>query len=302
MIIKMESNLKYGIVIAPQAYLYTDDLMEIADEVFMGWALVITPEQKEKSGVVYRRVITHYGYDGFIQIEAFRDSDESELINRDSNAEICVVQRAFSDLLSQARVQGSIILTMSRGSFVKVISDEGNGYCLAETADGTRGYIPIIALEKRVDSDGYLYAKEKNGYFLRQHISEVMNEKRFREKVVETAKSYLGTQYRWGGKSAAGIDCSGLTFMSYMLNGVLIYRDAQIESEYPVHEITIEDIKKGDLIYFKGHIAMYLGNQKYIHCTGHKNSFGCVINSLNPNDPDYRQDLAEGILAVGSIF
>ena len=139
-------------------------------------------------------------------------------------------------------------------------------------------------------------------YFLKQCILGTINEESFRDKVTITAKSYLGTQYRCGGKSAAGIDCSGLTFMSYMINGILIYRDAEIKCGYLIHEIPIEQIKKGDPLYFKGHIAMYLGEQKYIHCTGHKDSFGCVINSLNPNDSDYRQDLAEGILAVGSIF
>ena len=298
----MENGVKYGIVMTPQAYLYTDDLTEIADEVLMGWAVIVLPEQKKRDGVVYCRVTTHYGYSGFMRADLVRETDEKEVAERDCDAGIFIVRRAFADFLSQPRVQGNILLTVSRGSFVKLISDAGNGYCLAEATDGTRGYIPLVALEKRTDRDGYLYDTEKKGYFLNQHIPEAVSEENFRENVTMTAKSYLGTQYRWGGKSAAGIDCSGLTFMSYMLNGVLIYRDAQIHPEYAVHEISMEQIKKGDLLYFKGHIAMYLGNQMYIHCTGHQNSFGCVINSLNPDHPDYRQDLAEKILAVGSIF
>ena len=38
----------------------------------------------------------------------------------------------------------------------------------------------------------------------------------------------------------------------------------------------------GDLLYFPGHIAMYIGDGKYIHSTGKAGSGGVVINSLNP--------------------
>ncbi|MFQ9395879.1 MAG: NlpC/P60 family protein [Lachnospiraceae bacterium] len=52
--------------------------------------------------------------------------------------------------------------------------------------------------------------------------------------MVASAREFLGTQYRWGSKSSQGIDCSGLAFVSYLDNGLLIYRDASIEAGYPV--------------------------------------------------------------------
>lgn len=139
-------------------------------------------------------------------------------------------------------------------------------------------------------------------------------EEAFRRNVTETAKLYLGAQYRWAGKTISGIDCSGLCSMAYMLNGVYIFRDARIEEGYPVRELVsaeewkdhraeaLSRMKPGDLLYYKGHIAMYLGEERYIHATGRAGSDGVVINSLNPSAPDYRQDLDEGLLAVGSIF
>ncbi|MFR6589933.1 MAG: C40 family peptidase [Gallintestinimicrobium sp.] len=58
------------------------------------------------------------------------------------------------------------------------------------------------------------------------------SEEAFRESIMQTAYSCLGTQYRWGGKTACGIDCSGLAFMSYFRNGILIWRDAAIKEGY----------------------------------------------------------------------
>ena len=61
-------------------------------------------------------------------------------------------------------------------------------------------------------------------------------ENAFRAAVTATARSYLGVHYRWGSKTPMGIDCSGLTSMSYLLSGVVIYRDAEIrELPRPPH-------------------------------------------------------------------
>ena len=55
-------------------------------------------------------------------------------------------------------------------------------------------------------------------------------------------------------------------------------------------------------MFFPGHVAMYIGNQQYIHSTGKAGSDGVVINSLDPAAPDYRADLPEKLTGVGSYF
>ena len=69
-----------------------------------------------------------------------------------------------------------------------------------------------------------------------------------------------------------------------------------------MHAIPPEQKRRGDALYFPGHIALYLGGGRYIHSTGAAASGGVVINSLDPADPLYREDLVQSLYAVGSVF
>jgi beta-lactamase class A len=123
-----------------------------------------------------------------------------------------------------------------------------------------------------------------------------------RRRLVEAALSYSGTHYRWGGKSPQGIDCSGLCSMAYMLCGILIFRDADIREGFPIRQIPLEQMKPGDLIFFPGHVAMYIGDDRYCHSTAKVGFNGFAVNSLNPSHPDYREDLHKTITKIGSYF
>ena len=69
-----------------------------------------------------------------------------------------------------------------------------------------------------------------------------------------------------------------------------------------MHEVAFENKKPGDALFFPGHVALYLGEGRYIHSTGAAVSGGVVINSLETSDPLYREDLVKCLYAVGSIF
>ena len=148
----------------------------------------------------------------------------------------------------------------------------------------------------------------RKGYTKHSFLGEVItawdpaDEVQLRERLVKTALSYMGVQYRWGGRTPLGIDCSGLCSQAYLMNGILIHRDARIDPAFSMKPIPRARLDRGDLIFFKGHVAMYLGEERFVHSTGKDGSDGVVINSLDTTASDYRQDLAEGILEMGSIF
>lgn len=252
---------------------------ERVDEVLYGMTVDIVGEAR---GGWYE-VNTSYRYKGFIQ-EQNLCFDEEHIKNLNGTRKRVVLSN-FVDFLDDPKINSQIIMTVPKGSIITVIGEvDDNGY-----------------LRVSLCYDG------KDVYVREAHLGEyktapVENEDKFRTEVVYTALSYLGTQYRWGGKSPLGIDCSGLVSMAYMINGVNIYRDAKIMEGFPVMQIPFENLKLGDLLYFPGHVAMYIGDDLYVHSTAKKGYDGVVINSLNPESKYYRKDLAESLYAVGSIF
>ena len=67
-------------------------------------------------------------------------------------------------------------------------------------------------------------------------------------------------------------------------------------------KIPVDALKKGDLIFFPGHVAIYLGEDRYIHSTGYAKTPCVTINSFRKEDPDFRADLVDKITECGSVF
>ena len=288
--------MKTGYIKKPSAWLYGDNQTEPTDELLMGWAVGILEEKEE-----WLKVVTHYGYLGYLKRDALCPCSLDELMARENGGRTFFLTRNFIDVMERPDVRSRVLSTLYKGAFFTALPEMKSGYIKVRLVDGQNGYVPWIACEPRKESDGYFYDPFPETYFLRQ-MEKVCGQEQFRQKLLSNAIRYLGTQYRWAGKSPAGIDCSGFTFMCYLMSGVLIYRDASIKPGYPVHEIGVGLAKPGDLLYFPGHIAMYLGDGRYIHATGNEKSFGCVRNSLLKKDPDYRKDLADSLLMAGSIW
>lgn len=273
----------------------------IADEGLYGQRFEVIGECCDRAGA-FVRIRTDYGYDGYVKCNDVILNDDCTCGRNDKKTcdiqgaeyKLVHVKKAVADILSEPFVASVRLMSVTRGAVLmccdsekKKISD--NQYVRVRLYDGRCGYIPRSCVEKYAVS-------------LDEEQIARLDEEKLRERLVRTAASYLGVQYRWGGKTPLGIDCSGLTSMAYMLNGIYIYRDAALKPGFPVRQIPYECMKPGDLLYFPGHIAMYIGNGDYIHSTARAGSDGVVINSLNPESNLFRLDLAESLYAVGSVF
>ncbi len=108
--------------------------------------------------------------------------------------------------------------------------------------------------------------------------------------VVEIARQFLGTEYCWGGMTTDGIDCSGLAWIAYRVNGITLPRDAD-QQRVMGESVERGELLPGDLLFFPGHVAISLGGEEYIHAYGGAESV--VVNSFDPENEAYLEDLDE---------
>jgi cell wall-associated NlpC family hydrolase len=85
---------------------------------------------------------------------------------------------------------------------------------------------------------------------------------------VAVAESLMNAPYLWGGKSSLGIDCSGLVQTALQLAGIVCPRDTYMQEQIGV-PVTLKDIRRGDLIFWKGHVAIARDAKTIIHANAH---------------------------------
>ncbi len=79
---------------------------------------------------------------------------------------------------------------------------------------------------------------------------------------------FKNIKYKWGGKSFKGIDCSALIQIFLNFNNKFCPRDAKDQVNFFKKNIKFKNIKKNDIIYWRGHVALALSNKKLIHAYG----------------------------------
>ena len=133
------------------------------------------------------------------------------------------------------------------------------------------------------------------------------------EEIISTAFRLKGVPYLWGGMTPKGVDCSGLVRWSFLMNGILLPRNASqmisCGDEVPLtppqdgKAAGLENLRRGDLVFFGTpardgakqrvtHVGIYIGNNLIIH-----SSHLVRVNSLIPGDEDYYENAHKLIAA-----
>jgi hypothetical protein len=150
-----------------------------------------------------------------------------------------------------------------------VVEEEIKGFLKIKLPDGRTGFIPV--------KDCISFTEWIN-------IQPDVN------AIIAFAKNMMGSPYIWGGASTKAIDCSGFTKLIYYTQGIILARDASQQVKYgqPVDISRIENLEKGDLLFFgnsaerPGHVGIYIGNGDFIHSSGRVH-----ISSIIPGDPKH---------------
>ena len=232
------------------------------DEVLHGMVVKAEDEQKD---MVY--IQTAYRYKGWINCKHLSklpnwgehfapDGHVSQ--DKKAHYDIAYINAPAADVLAAPKVQAALIICLTLGCTVHI----------AENHNESDGWTKIVLADNRI------------GYIRSAFLTSFPGKDVDGESFCETAKLYLNTQYRWGGKTPLGIDCSGLCFMAYWLNGISIYRDSRIAEGFPIKEISPAKARKGDLLFFPGHVGMLIDKDNMIHSSVAGN--GVRIEALTP--------------------
>ncbi|MEQ1408547.1 NlpC/P60 family protein [Neorhizobium sp. Rsf11] len=181
---------------------------------------------------------------GFAWVQADQDRyvgylPETMLGSPEEPTHRIAVQRTF--LYPEPELRKPPTATLSMGSRITVVGD-------VETR-GTRYF--VLSTGEAVIARHCLPVAETMG-----------------DDYVAVAEKFIETPYLWGGRSGFGLDCSALVQLSLMMVGKSAPRDSDMQVSIG-SAITREELRRGDLVFWKGHVGIMENEQTLLHANGH---------------------------------
>jgi gamma-D-glutamyl-L-lysine dipeptidyl-peptidase len=131
--------------------------------------------------------------------------------------------------------------------------------------NNTKEYLPfgskISMIQKKRNSVEF----EKNKWIKKKDIKKI---KHIEKNYLKILRLFINTKYVWGGKTYQGIDCSAILQLIFYYNNRFYPRDTRDQIKYSPKNIKRKEFKKGDVIFWKGHVAICIDSKKLIHAYG----------------------------------
>lgn len=192
--------------------------------------------------------------DGFAWVQAGEDGyvgylPEAVLGVPDEPTHRIVVPRTF--VYPTPELRRFPLMALSMGSRVTVTGE-------AETR-GTRYFTLAVADTEAGNAGG-------GGAVIAGHCLPLSDN--IGDDYVAVAERFIETPYLWGGRSGFGIDCSGLVQLAMMMVGRSAPRDSDMQAAMGA-PIAREQLERGDLVFWKGHVGIMENDEMLLHANGH---------------------------------
>jgi cell wall-associated NlpC family hydrolase len=127
------------------------------------------------------------------------------------------------------------------------------------------GPYSINALVRVESIDGKLARVAGAGWMTAAHLAPIGV---FEDDWASVAERFVGAPYLWGGRESLGLDCSGLVQQALLACGRACPRDTDMQEELG-QAIAAADFGRGDLVFWKGHVAIGIGDGRIVHANGY---------------------------------
>ncbi len=193
---------------------------------------------------------------------------------------LLTVKNPVANIYKKNNKNSEIVTQILFGENFITNSKSGKFYRGYKAYDKYKGFIEtkdlyidkIKKTHKIISKDCPLYKKHnfiqtKIGWILKKNVRPL----NFKSShFLDNVKLFLNTKYLWGGNSPKGLDCSALVQELLKFNNIYCPRDSKDQKNFFKKKISINNIKKGDLLFWKGHVAIALNNKKLVHAFGAK--------------------------------
>jgi cell wall-associated NlpC family hydrolase len=220
--------------------------------------------------------------------------------------EFCVID-AIAPLRERPAADAMLSTQALKGERVTIYDRNDEGFAWGQlNGDGYVGWIPDAALAKPVSApthkvtalrtfafpgpsiklppvetlsigarvtvvrdNGAFAVTDEGRYLPRGHVGGI---DAMEMDFVAVAERFIGTPYLWGGKSSLGVDCSGLVQLSLTAAGTGCPRDSDMQQDGLGRELSaaeMKHLKRGDLIFWKGHVAIVRDASTIVHANAH---------------------------------
>ena len=241
---------------------------EMASQLIMG-----TPVRVLESNGSWWRVQGPDGYIAYVIDNSLVPKTTDEIKNWKNDASRAVVT---------SRYQVRAYATPTTDNPREVVTDLVNG-SIVSTGAVVEGRTHVVLPDGRV---GWVDSGALTP------ISEWASQEFDADHILDMAYSMEGQPYLWGGTSTKSLDCSGLSKVSYLSNGIILMRDASQQATTGQRiepSDALRDCRAGDLLFFGNpdtgrvtHVAIYDHDGHYVHSSGRVKR-----NSIDPTDPTY---------------
>ena len=129
----------------------------------------------------------------------------------------------------------------------------------------TRNYLTFASKIVKLKKNKKFVEFEKNKWIKKKDIRKINH---IEKNYLQILKLFLNTKYFWGGKTYKGIDCSALIQLFFYYNDKFYPRDTKDQIRYSKQRMGKKKFKKGDIIFWKGHVAVCINSTQLIHAYG----------------------------------